>query len=433
MTGQILDQLIADFQDRELPALTPRTTELVQIPGKTAVVIGMRRAGKTWFLFQLMQELLRSGLSKDRLLYLNFDDDRLEPLDQQILSELVDAFYRRFPTNRERECWFFLDEIHNVPGWEQVVRRLLDTERLRMVLTGSSARLMSREIATTLRGRTLTTEVLPFSFEESLRHKGVPLPERWPPPSRVRSRLEHEFAEYLETGGFPEAQGQPYETRLRLFQDYVNVVLFRDVVERYQVSNTVALRYLVRRLVRDPGTSFSITRFHHDLRSQGVSVGKDTLYEYLGHLEDAQLIHLVGIHSRSERTRMRNPRKCYLTDHALSQSYSFTATHEEGHSLENVVAIELGRRSYQVSYLQTKRGFEVDFYARKRGEDPEIIQVCADLSDSGTRERELRALSEALGEQRLREATIVTLNDEETISLGARTVRVVPAWRWILE
>src|SRR3954451_20951964 len=190
---ELFDRLIADFQERDLPQVTQRDLSLPALPGKADVVVGMRRSGKTWFLYQLIGDQIASGIDRRRLLYLNFEDERLLPLTAADLSRIPEAFYRRTPANREHLCWFYFDEIQNVPSWETFVRRLPDSEKIALVLTGSSARLLSREIATSLRGRSLSTEILPFSFAESLRHEGVDLPGDWPPGARIRSLLEHRF------------------------------------------------------------------------------------------------------------------------------------------------------------------------------------------------------------------------------------------------
>jgi len=191
--GAVIEALIADFQEREIPRVTPRSLSLPSLPGKADVVVGMRRSGKTWFLYQLIGDLLARGIDRSRLLYLNFEDERLLPLQTTDLSRIPDAFYRRFPASREHPCWFFFDEIQNVPGWETFVRRLLDTEKISLVLTGSSARLLNREIATSLRGRSLAT--LEAGRSASYRHgAGCWSPEVftaarrfWPSPPRFRA------------------------------------------------------------------------------------------------------------------------------------------------------------------------------------------------------------------------------------------------------
>lgn len=438
MEGQIgleelIDRLIADFQERELPRVTPRGLSLPGLSGKADVVVGMRRSGKTYFLYQQIGDRIASGVDRGRLLYLNFEDERLLPLSAADLSRIPEAFYRRTPANRGHLCWFYFDEIQNVPGWETFVRRLLDTEKVALVLTGSSARLLSREIATSLRGRSLSTEILPFSFAESLRHEGVDLPRDWPPGAKFRSILEHRFERYLESGGFPEVQAISQDLRIRVLQEYIDVVIFRDVVERHGVDNLPALRYLERRLLSSPAGRFSVSKLFNDLKSQGMRVGKDTLHEYLAHLEDSFLLSTIAVASASLRVRQTNPRKCYPADPALSAAVSFRASGDIGHLLETSVYLELRRRRCSVAYVATRSGYEVDFLAEDLRGARELIQVCANLDDPLTRQRELRALEEGMTETACERATLVTLREEGSVAVAGRPVRIVPAWRWLLE
>jgi predicted AAA+ superfamily ATPase len=429
-----IERLVADFDPSALPAPTPREITLPGLPTKVDTLVGMRRSGKTWFAYQLIREAVRNGIEPECLLYINFEDERLLPMTAADLREIPEALYRRYPSAQDRKCWFFFDEIQNVPGWEMFVRRLLDSLKARIVLTGSSAKLLSREIATSLRGRSLATELLPFSFRELLIHRGVPLPERWPVPERQRSLLSHHLRSYLATGGFPEVVDLEPELRARILIDYVDIVLFRDVVERHGVTNVAALRYLTRCLLRSPAGLFSINKLYNDLRSQGLRVGKDTLYEYLSYLEDAYLLFDVQLHSESERQRMVNPRKCYLVDPALSPAVSFAATSDIGHLLENTVYLELRRRGYTCRYLRTSKGHVVDLLALKPGGKNHLVQVCTDLSASPeTRHRELRACVEGVRQLAMNQATIVTLENEENLSLENVEIRVVPAWRWLVE
>ena len=430
---ELFDELIADFQERDLPRVTPRDLFLPELPGKADAVVGMRRSGKTYFLYQQIEKRIASGIDRSRLLYVNFEDERLLPLAAADLGRIPEAFYRRFPANREQLCWFFFDEIQNVPGWESFVRRLLDSEKIALVLTGSSARLLSREIATSLRGRSLSTEILPFSFAESLRHEGMELPERWPPGAKVRSLLENRFERYLKSGGFPEVQAIDPELRVRVLQEYIDVVIFRDVVERHGVDNLPALRYMERSLLASPAGRFSVSKLFNDLKSQGMRVGKDTLYEYLAHLEDSFLLSTITVASPSARVRQVNPRKCYPVDPALPSAVSFRASEDLGHLLETAVYLELRRRGRSMAYVTTQSGYEVDFLAEDLTGNRELVQVCAGLEDPATRQRELRALEEGMKETSCERATLVTLREEDSADVAGRTVRIIPAWRWLLE
>jgi len=429
----VIDELVATSQRQPLPSLTPREVELPLLPGKVDVVTGMRRVGKTYFLFQSMAERLRDGIEPERLLYLNFEDERLMPMEAADLHHVPEALQRRHPALHDREVWLFLDELQVVPGWERFVRRLIDGGGYRLVVTGSSARLLASEIPTSLRGRSLTTELLPFSFGEFLRHSGEEVPTKWPPPARDRSRLEAALSRYLEVGGFPEVHGLPEPARVRVLQEYVDVTLLRDVVERHDVRNVSALRSLVRRLVRNPASALSVHRLYNDMRSQGFSVSKDTLYALIGHLEDAHLVHLVSLDTGSERRRMANPRKAYLADHSLAVAHSLRAGRDVAHLLENVVHAELRRRGFAVSYALTEDGCEVDFVAREARGDAELIQVCADMTSERARQREARALAAAMRETGGQRATIVTVAEAGELALPLGRVPVVPAWRWLLE
>ena len=408
-----LVQKLADSLTTPLPEATRRRVHgAVALPGKATAVVGMRRSGKTTFLHQLRRERLERGIARERLPYLDFEDERLEGITAADLTVLVDEYYRRFPALRGRETvTWCLDEIQEVPGWERFVRRLLDSEKVEVFLSGSSAALLSREIATSLRGRAWEVLILPFSFEEYLRHHGITIPNQ-PSflPAPERSALERAFLDYLTVGGFPEAQELDPATRHRLLNDYVDVALLRDVVERYDVTNVASLRWLVRHLLGNPAGLFSVEKFHAALRSQGLAVSRDTLHELLGPLEDAFLVRTVSVASASERRRMVNPRKAYPVDPGLIPVFGLTAGPNLGHSLETAVRAELERRGARLSYVRTREGYEVDFLARTPSGDANLIQVCADPGDPATLDREIRALLAAAGEHPGAGLELVTLS-----------------------
>lgn len=429
----LIEQIIADFHERPLPELTRRTTRLPALPGKIDTVIGMRRTGKTWFLYQQMQDCLARGIPKERLLYINFDDERLYPMERDALRRIPETYYRLYPGHKKQTCYFFFDEIQNVSGWEPFVRRLLDTEDVQLALTGSSARLLGREIASTLRGRSLTTEIFPFSFREALAHQGLDPGHSHPPGAQKRALYANRLYQYLQQGGFPEVQGVEEPYRYPILQEYVDVVILRDVVERYGVANIVPLRYLIRSLLGAPATLFSINRFHNDLRSQGIACGKNTLHEYLEYLIDAYLIDTVPIHARSVRRRQVNPRKVYAIDPGLALAFRHDAHVDRGRLLENLVYNTLRRQRLEVAYLRTDEGYEVDFHTTAQDGSRQLIQVCESLTDPRTRERELRALFAAMAQCGLDRGRVITPDEAERIEDGPRLVEVLPAWRWLLE
>jgi len=365
-------------------------------------VIGMRRVGKTTLLWQVLADRLAHPAGdlpdpRHGLMYFGFEDERLAGLEGRHLDLLVEEYFRLHPEWRDRRrATFFLDEIQLVPGWELFARRLLDNEKIDLFLSGSSARLLSREVATSMRGRAMEAVVHPFGFREYLRHAGCEPKKKTDRMTKAeRSLLDRRLIDYLQHGGFPEAQGLDTRNRTELLRGYVDVVLLRDVIERYNVAQPRVLRWMVRQLLGNAAGGFSVNKFHADLKSQGVAVGKDTLHDYLGHLEDAFLLRSLAVATDSERRRRVNPRKVYPVDTGLIPVFDRSGKANLGHALETAVLPELERRGAETAYVRTEGGFEVDFFARYPDGGEELLQVCASLDDPETRAREIRALQDA--------------------------------------
>ena len=311
-------------EERRPPALTPRRVAgRVEFPGKATAVIGMRRAGKTTYLRQVRSERLSGGIPRERLPFVILEDERLRGLDATMLGVLIDEYTDRVLATGSDESQppivWFLDEVQVVPGWERLVRRLLDSGDAEVFVSGSSAALLSREIATELRGRAWQVLMHPFGFDEALRHGGDSLSKR--PESMLRServRIEAAFVNWLEVGGFPEAQGLDAMSRRRLLSDYVDVALLRDVIDRHGITNVVGLRWLTRQLLANAGAMFSVEKFHRSLRSQGIAIARDTVHQHLGCLEDSFLVRTVWMEAASERQRMVNPARLTQSTPVLS-------------------------------------------------------------------------------------------------------------------
>jgi uncharacterized protein len=413
--------------------LTRRDVQLSALPNKAHAVTGMRRAGKTTFLRQLMQER-RARIRPECAIYLSLEDERLAGIGAEQLSALLEAHYRRFPALRRSETvsWY-LDEIQLVPGWERFVRRVLDTEAVEIVVSGSSARMLSREVHTSLRGRGTETTIRPFSFREFLRHRGDEpgsSPRRWAAPQR--SLIEKRFGEYLREGGFPEAQGLDRASRVELLQGYVDAVLLRDVVERHAVSQVLALRWLVRHCLRNPAALVSVQRLFGDLKAQGFAVSKDSVHALMGHLIDAYLLAAVPLLSSSERQRNSNPRKFYPADVGLIHAFDASGRANAGRALETAVFNELQRRGADVAYVRTDQGFEVDFHARYRDGSEELLQVCADASDPAVLDRERRALAAAAPRLPSASRLLILQSQEQAVALRSAEFLAMPAYEWML-
>lgn len=286
---------VVDGLEMDIPAFTRRDVYVPDIRNKVFAVIGMRRSGKTTFLWQCLADRLAGGVPRNALLYFNFEDERLAEMGADDLQLVVEEYFSLHPQWRDkRVVTFMLDEIQVIKGWETFVRRLLDTEKIELFVSGSSARLLSREVATSMRGRTIEVLVHPFSFREVLRHcdaePALPFTDM---PKAGRSIVEKHFRDFLVNGGFPEAQGLSPRDRIALLRTYVDVAVLRDVIERHGVTNPSALRWLLRHLLGNSASAFSIQKFHHALKSQGMAIAKNTLHDYLAHLQDAFLVRTV--------------------------------------------------------------------------------------------------------------------------------------------
>ena len=417
------------------PRLTRRDVTLPAIPGKALAVIGVRRGGKTSFLAQCRAERLAAGRPQEGQVFVSLEDERLAGMTVADLGWLLDEHARQFPALREAGgLTLYLDEVQTVPGWEGLVRRQMDRGGVEIFVSGSSAKLLSREVATSLRGRAMEVLVHPFSFREALRHAGA---EPSKPADRLRpaerTALDQHLRRYLVEGGFPEAQGATARDRAALLGGYVDVVVLRDVIERHAVTNPLALRWIERQLLANPGGSFSVKKHYDSLRSQGVSVGKDTLHAYLAHLEDAFLVRTVAMHSASERQRMVNPRKAYPVDPGLIALFERSGTTHHGRALETAILLELERRGFEVAYVRTAEGFEVDFLAHRAGEAPLLVQACLESEGDETWTRELRALEAAAGSHPRARPFLVTLDAVPPSRPMPAGLTWAPAATWLLE
>ncbi|MBN1961279.1 MAG: ATP-binding protein [Deltaproteobacteria bacterium] len=396
-TTQYVRTLLEEQKQRLQCQFVPRDIKFSGIGNKIEVAIGMRRSGKTCTLIQEMQHLQTQGLPVEQMLYLSLDDDRIEPNNLATVADIVDQFYALFPNNHQQLCHLFFDEVHTIEGWPRLIRRLHDTKKVKLWLSGSSAKLLSSEIATELRGRSLATCVWPYSFNEWLRARGEEpqQPIFWGRPSL--DYFKQRLTWYMQYGGFPEVLMLDAGQRVSVLQNYVEVVIFRDVVERYHIKNLSAARYLIKTLLRNISRPFSIHKVYNDLRSQGRRIAKDTLYEYVSYFEDAFLCFAIEQHHSSTRKAEVTPKKVYAIDPGLVAAFLPSDTCDLGRRFENLVYLDLRRAGATVSYYNTNDN-EVDFVIKWPQGKVELMQVCWDIYDSNTYKREETALKQVQAE-----------------------------------
>ncbi|OHB74300.1 MAG: AAA family ATPase [Planctomycetes bacterium RBG_16_59_8] len=428
--------IIRDFQESNPETGVPRLLNVRSVRGKASVCVGVRRSGKSTYLFQTIRRLLDGGVPRENILYINFFDDRLRDLWREGLDRIVEAYYSLYPEKKNAETVYcFFDEIQVVAGWEPFVDRLLRTEQCEVWLTGSSAALLSKEIATQMRGRALSWEIFPFSFREFLDGKGI---ARSGPLSTKRQLLIRKgFEEYWKSGGFPEVVGLDRDLRLRIHQEYFHAILLRDVVERHDIAHPKAVADLAYRLADNVSALYSVNGLTGYLQSLGHKAPKAAVADYLEWFEDAYFLFTVRLFDASLARSNANPKKIYCVDHAMVPSVSSGVLVNSGRLLENMVFTALRRCRPTICYYRTRTGREVDFIVSERAplsrKRPRmLVQVCESLVDPSTRAREIAVLIEAMAETGLKRGTIVTRNEAEKITVEHGTIDMVPIWRFLL-
>ncbi len=425
--------IIREFHESALPDMVERRVifdfSIHDYPiNKVITIIGPRGAGKTYFLFQIIKKLLSKGADFTDIIYINFEDERILPLKDDSLHHLLDAYFELYE-NKTRP-FVFLDEIQNIDGWDRFVRRLND-RGMPIFITGSNSRMLSREIATSLRGRTLTYELFPFSFQEFLNAKGITMGKNLI-YGKMRHPISHLYEEYFFSGGYPEVTfiGDK-STKGRILQDYFNAVFYRDLVERYHIKNTVLLKQWLSTLIMNLASLISFSKIENDFKSRGMKLSRTTLSTYAGYVEDIFFGFFVEMYSESARKRQVNPKKFYLIDLGFHNYLTFRFSENKGRLLENLVFLDLRRREYPIFYYKTAQGHEVDFLLREKGEW-KLVQVCHDLSHIDTFSREKNALVSGLQELGLESGYILTAHEKRVETVGKHTINIMPVWEWLL-
>ncbi|MDE5875745.1 MAG: ATP-binding protein [Muribaculaceae bacterium] len=385
------------------------------------VLVGVRRAGKSYILYGHIQKLIAQGHSWDEIIYLNFEDERLAGMEPADLNAILEVHARV----SDKRPMLFLDEIQNVEGWEKFARRLADN-KYKIVITGSNARMLSIDVASTLGGRFLTHEIFPFSFSEYLDINGVDSKSGLlSATTSNRALLMRHFEEYFQFGGFPECATIPVK-RDYLTSLYQKIFL-GDIAARHRVDNIFALRVLFRKLAESVNQPLSFTRATNIVASTGTKIGKNTVINYLGYANDAYLILTVPNIADNITERVSNP-KYYFIDNGI---ISLLTLDNRTSLLENLVALALIRKyGSKDAVYHYNHGIEVDFYIP---ETETAIQVCYSIDGSNdTVERETRGLIKIGEKLTCRHRIIVTYEEERSIEQDGCKIEVMPASKFLL-
>lgn len=428
---EALKRIIVESQHSKV-ALISRDLKLPTDINKVVTLYGPRRCGKTYLFYQTIQGLLQEKVASKKVLYVNFEDKRILPFNKEDWEVLLDAYFELYPENINEKNYIFLDEIQETPLWEKFARRLSEKKNFQIFLTGSSSKLFAKEIATTLRGRTISYFLIPFSFREFLRAKKVRI-EPHLEYSLSRHNIKKLFQEYLKFGGFPEVFDKEEPFKTQILQGYFDLIFYKDIVERYKIRNFGLMRDLMRYLLTNFSSLFSLTGYYNFLKSSGQKIGKDTLFDYLACLEDVNFVKLVPLFDFSLKKQMVNPKKVYCIDTGLINAVIPQFSENKGRFLENLAFLELLRRGEEVYYFKDNKANEVDFLIAKKGEPKQLIQVCSNLENPKVKEREVSPLIKAATRFNIRECVILTDDQKTEFAEGRLKVRVLPLWNWLLK
>ncbi len=426
-------EIIRDFHEMKIPEIVPRELKISKLKTRKAIaIIGPRRAGKTYYMFHQIKELLEKGVRIEDTLYINFEDDRLYPIKLEEMDTILKIYYEMYPEAKKRKKYFFFDEIQNVPNWEKFVRRILDTENAEVYLSGSSSKLLGKEIATSLRGRAISYTLLPFSFREYLSAKKITYTKYQ--SSYEKARILHELENYLKFGGFPEiVLEEDVEIRNKILKSYIDSLLLRDIVERYSIKNIKILRLLFNSLLSSFSKEFSIHKFYNFLKSQGYRISKNSLYEYVSHFEDSLTFFFVKKFAYSVREIEQSLPKVYPVDTGYVYQYDYHISENIGRLMENIVCVELFRKyDYGHIYYWKNSKYEVDFVIVDKNRVKMIIQVCYNIDDENTLKREIRSLLGAYSSIRPENMLMITWDVEDKIVVENREIKVIPLYKFLL-
>ena len=395
-------QYLIDFQTKKFETFD-RELKIKLTKEFIISIIGARRVGKTYFLFNLINKI------KDRrkVLYIDFDMPEFLDFDGKNLKELVNLHLQLFGSLE----YIFFDEIQNIKNWHLGLKEIYEEKKYFIFITGSSSKLLSKELATQLRGRTITYTLYPLSLREILAIKNLSFRKNLISTSEL-NKILFEFNQYLKFGGYPQIFKEP-ELKDQIVKDYKDLVLFRDIVERYNIKNIYVIKRFFEYLISSFAKEISIGKFYNYLKSQNVSLSKKTLYNYLEYFESSLFFHFLRTYKIKERIK-----KVYLNDIVFVDK-------NEGRKLENIVFIELKKREGNVYYF--KNNFECDFVIPSKA----AIQVVWELNEDN-KKREINGLLEAMRYFRIKKGIIFTYNQQQEIKEGQYKIKVIPVWRWLL-
>lgn len=422
MDKQILKQILRDNQ-QEVVRYKIEPRELIIDDFPCCVLVGVRRSGKSYMLYQQIQQLLINGKQWDEILYLNFEDERLENFTAEDFNRLLECHQEMYG----KRPMLFLDEIQNIDGWERFARRMADA-KYTIYITGSNAKMLSGEINSALGGRFLTYEVYPYSFREYVNVHRVSVLPNDIISTEGRSDVVRLFNEYLHNGGLPASALLP--AKRNYLSSVFQKIYLGDIIARNNITNVAGIRLMIRKIAESVCRPISFNRINNLLSSVGGKLSLATTIKYVEYCEDAWLLMKLKNYTACLADKESNC-KYYFIDNGILNLFLID---KDSMLLENLVAMQLFRKyGHDMSNERVffyNDNFEVDFYIP---EDTLAIQVCYSLSDEETLQREVSALKKLPKRLDCNRRLIITFDEETSFSDEYGTIEVVPAWKWLLE
>ena len=421
------------MRQAEFPTdLKPREKPLPIGADKIVTIPGVRRCGKTSRMENVANHLLSEGVDRKRLLWIGFDDERLVKMTSDDLSQIVEAYTEMYPDVEMKSVYMFFDEIQLIEGWEYFVMRLYKHYTKNIYISGSNATMLSGELKSALRGWPEEEETLPLSFREYCSFNDIDT-ESW--LESDQAKIRNAFARYNNEGGFPEVvlTKGPLQ-RVKRLQTYFDTMLLKDIVEHYGLSNIEVMRYFLKRIMSNLTKPTSIRAIHGDIKSQGLKVSKDVLYDWANYACGVFMFLRIANYSKSLQKAENSQPKYYCIDNGLRDAVLLPQSDDDGKKLENTVFLQLYRQRTpidKVFYYQGKH--ECNFVVQRGSDIAQLVQVTWDMKNEETKKREIDGLLEAAQVTGCKNLYIITAYDQEDISTeNGDIIHVVPAWRWLL-
>jgi len=422
-------QIIIFWKEFDIPKALEREVKVDVNTDFIITITGSRRAGKTYFCFQLINQLFSEGISKENIFYINFEDNKLLGAESKDLDKLLEAFFELSQIDKKQKIYLFFDEIQTVKNWDSWTRTINDTRKdIQVILTGSSSKLLSKEISTKLRGRVLNYEIFPLSFKEILNWKNVKYDLENVSYSKGRIELKKLFSLFVVNGGYPALISQNLQKE-SILQSYYDSMIFKDILERYKVEDVNKLKALANLLFESVSREMSYSKLANKLNSIGFKISKNTVIEYLSYFEDAYLFFQNLKYEYSLAKQLGSIKKIYCIDNGLLNTVSFKFSDDFGKLLENLVFIELRRRNEQIYYF--RKNYECDFLIVRKNKVSLAIQVTKELNDDN-KKREINGLLEVINEHKLKEGILLTEDQEDEKIIEGKKIRIIPVWKWLL-